>query len=193
MKKIIVFIIMLDFFLVAHASECRNQIFADTGLKIWKLHLCDQNELNSFTEKLKKCPKKVSTEFNEELFVMNFTNRLLKEKLNSTELSKLQIIELDQNSSPHKKSSENLNSCLRKLSVFFSFKVKDILIAETFKLAEENTISQCQNLIKSLDEIFSPLLKEKLKNCSALGKFNEKEVQNNFCNRFKEGCFFLQK
>lgn len=186
-------IILLGSLLEVHASQCRNQIFADTGLKIWKLHLCDQNELNSFVEKLKKCPQKVSPEFNEQLFVMSFTNRLLKEKLNPAELKNLQKVELDQNSSPSQNDIENLNSCLRKASIFFSFKIKDILIAEAYKLAEENTISQCQNLISSLDKIISPLLQEKLKKCGILGKTTEKKVQNNFCKQFKEGCFFLQK
>lgn len=192
MKLLLNFILSTCLFCLCisgHAFDCSKKNLIETGMSFWKKHQCPTAEL----EKISHCNLKANESEDEEDLPFYLGSIMLKDKFDKPELASLQMSEVDQ--SPSAKSTqkkEDLKSCLRKVSIYFSLKVKDVLVYGIHGLREESTSSRCQAYLKSLDDLYEDPLQSKLKFCSLLHQSPPKETLKAFCQNLKEGCFFIR-
>lgn len=194
MTKLSLFFILSLLSLVTQANECRRLVLEETGLQIWKAQHCIQSDLDTFSLKLKQCEKQgPPLALDEEKLALNFVNKLLKIKLDQKELQSLKIPELssDVNSQSSITNEENLEICLRKVAIVFSFKAKDILLAKMSILAENNSFDQCRKFLKNMKDLYTPSFDEKINFCAQRYDKSPQKTNFAFCKSFGNGCFFI--
>ncbi len=178
------FVLILCLFTFGHsaqAGDCSKKSLVEAGILFWKKHQCSAAEL----EKINHCNLKTNKLDDEDALPFYFANILLKDKLERSELDRLQFPK----AAPTK---DDLKNCVRKVSVYFSLKSKDVLVYAIHHLREEATPARCQTFLKSLDDLYEDPLKSKLKFCSLLNQSPPQKTLKAFCQNFKEGCFFIR-